>query len=141
MSDIGKPRVAQILLVEDNPADVRMIDIALRAIDFPHVLHVVDNGENALAFLRQDEPYAKAPRADMVLLDLALPRLNGHRVLEEIDKDARLRNVPVVVLSGSKRDTDVDRAYGLGVNAYIIKPVGLRAYIDEMNIVRQLVAI
>jgi PAS domain S-box-containing protein len=112
-----------ILLAEDNEGDVRLIERALRQVA-PHAeVHAVDNGVKALAFLRRGPEYADAPRPDVVLLDLKLPRKSGLEVLAELKREPALRRIPVVVLSSSRADHDIARAYELQATAYIAKPV------------------
>ncbi len=122
-SEWDMPR--EILLVEDSQGDIRLIREALREIGGGHVLHVVNDGVEALAFLRRKGAYAAAPRPDLILLDLNLPRKNGREVLAEIKADERLRDIPVVVLTISTAEEDIMTAYRLQANCYVIKPVNL----------------
>lgn len=126
-TEIGQP--IEILLVEDNPADVRLTTEALRDGKVQNNLHVVGDGVEAMAFLRRAGAYADAPHPDLVLLDLNLPRKDGREVLAEIRADAKLRRVPVVVLTTSEAEEDVLRAYDLNANCYITKPVDLDQFI------------
>jgi len=121
--ECGLPR--EILLVEDSQGDIRLIREALREIGGDHVLHVVNDGVEALAYLRRKGIYAAAPRPDLILLDLNLPRKNGREVLSEIKADERLRAIPVVVLTISTAEEDIMTAYRLRANCYVIKPVNL----------------
>lgn len=119
-----------ILLVEDNPADV---DLALEAFEHSGVesnLHVATNGIDALRFLRREDEFARAPRPSMVLLDLNMPRKDGREVLSEIKQDAKLRSIPVFILSSSVAHDDVVRSYELHANGYIQKPGSFSRYID-----------
>jgi chemotaxis family two-component system response regulator Rcp1 len=129
----GRP--VEILLVEDNPGDVRLTAEALRDDKVCNHLHVVGDGTEALAFLRREGKYADAPRPDLVLLDLHLPGKSGHEVLAEIKKDVRLRRIPVVVLTTSDTDEDVVRSYDLCANCHIKKPVDLEGF---MAVVRSI---
>jgi CheY-like chemotaxis protein len=115
----------EILLVEDSQGDIRLIREALREICGEHVLHVVNDGVEALAFLHRKGPYVSAPRPDLILLDLNLPRKNGREVLYEIKHDPQLRDIPVIVLTISTAEEDVLTAYRYHANCYVIKPVNL----------------
>ena len=115
----------EILLVEDNPGDIRLLQEAFKEGGFTSRLSIARNGEEALAFLRQEGEYAKSPRPAFILLDLNLPRKDGREVLAEIKKEKNLRQIPVVVLSTSTSSEDVRRAYDLHANCYIPKPVDL----------------
>ena len=118
-------RAIQILLVEDNPGDVRLTEEALTAIDLANELHVVRDGVEAIDYLHGDGRYAGATRPDLILLDLNLPRKNGREVLKEIKRDHALRRIPVVVLTTSRADDDILRSYDLHANSYIAKPINL----------------
>jgi CheY-like chemotaxis protein len=115
--------VFRILLVEDNPGDVRLTKEALQSCKILHELVVVGNGQTALAFLRGEPPYAHPHRPDLMLLDLNLPIMDGRELLETIKNDPKLRNIPVVVLTGSAEQEDILRTYDLHANGYITKPV------------------
>jgi two-component system, chemotaxis family, response regulator Rcp1 len=114
-----------ILLVEDNPGDVRLTREALREADVSAELTAVRDGEQALAFLRKQGEHAGAPRPDLVLLDLNLPKKNGLEVLEEIKRDPDLRAMPVIMLTTSSSSRDVTACYDRGVNCYVVKPLDL----------------
>lgn len=114
---------AEILLVEDNATDVLLTREALAEAKVLTQLHVVDDGEKALRFLRREDEYSNAPRPDLILLDLNLPRRHGREVLQEIKGDPALKTIPVVVLTVSGHDEDIERAYGLHANCYVRKPV------------------
>lgn len=113
----------KILLVEDNPSDVYLTEEALKVAGVPSRLYVTEDGEKALAFLRRQGLYAEAPRPDLVLLDLNLPRVDGRRVLAEIKGDAALRRIPVIVLTTSTAEADIAECYDRHANCYIVKPV------------------
>jgi two-component system response regulator len=115
--------MAEILLVEDSPSDVLMTRAALENAKLLNNLHVVEDGAEAMAFLRQEGVYATMPRPHMILLDLNLPKKTGHEVLAEIKADPLLKLIPVVVLTTSNAEVDVLRAYGLHANSYVTKPV------------------
>ncbi len=126
-------RAIEILLVEDNPGDVRLTREALRDGKMLNHLSVVRDGEEALRFLRREGPYADAPRPDVVLLDLNLPRKDGREVLADIKADPDLRRVPVVILTTSNADRDILAAYNLNANCYITKPVDLHQFIEVVR--------
>lgn len=119
----------EILLVEDNPGDVRLTREALRDSKLHNVLHVVEDGVEALTFLRQEEPYPYAPRPDIILLDLNLPRMSGREVLEIIKNDDALKTIPVVVLTTSDDERDIVASYALHANCYITKPVDMAQFV------------
>jgi two-component system, chemotaxis family, response regulator Rcp1 len=119
----------QILLVEDNPGDVRLTREALRDGRVRNTLHVAEDGVEAMAFLRREPPFADAPRPDVILLDLNLPRKNGREVLAEVKSDPELMRIPVVVLTTSDDEHDVSRAYEYHANCYITKPVDLDRFL------------
>jgi len=125
----GLCRSVEILLVEDNPGDVRLTQEALKDNKVHNHLHVVGDGVEALAFLRGEGRYAGSPRPDLILLDLNLPRKDGREVLAEIKADTELRRIPVVVLTTSKAEEDILRAYDLSANCYITKPVDFDQFI------------
>ena len=136
MSDPSRNRgSADILLVEDNPGDVRLTQEAFKDGNIANTLHVVTNGIEALDFLYQRGEYEDAPRPDVVLLDLNLPRKNGEEVLEEIRDapDADLRSIPVIVLTSSGAQEDIIKSYDLQANAYLTKPVDPREFIDAIQ--------
>ena len=126
-------RPIEILLVEDNPGDVRMAVEALKDCRVHNNLSVVEDGVEALAFLRGQDRYAGRPRPDLILLDLNLPRKDGHQVLAEIKADGDLRQIPVVVLTTSENERDVNKAYDLNANCYITKPSGLEQFVAVMK--------
>ena len=122
-----------LLLVEDDPGDVTMTREALAEAKVLHDLHVVDNGEAAIAFLRQEGPYADAPRPDLIFLDLNLPRMDGREVLAIVKNDEALRRIPLVVLTTSDSQDDIARSYDLHANAYVTKPVGLESFLTAVQ--------
>ena len=129
MTTHGPARPIEILMVEDNPADARLMREALGYGLIASRLHVVGDGEAGISFLRREGPYASAPGTDLVLLDLNLPRKDGRELLEEIKSDAVLRRIPVVVLTSSNAEQDIARAYDLHANCYIRKPLGLDPFL------------
>jgi two-component system, chemotaxis family, response regulator Rcp1 len=123
----------EILLVEDNPADVRLTVEVLRDGPVQNHLSVARDGVEALAFLRREGPYAGAARPDLILLDLNLPRKDGREVLAEVKSSPDLRTIPVIVLTTSADDRDVARSYELHANSYIIKPVDFDQFLAAMR--------
>ena len=126
-------RPVEILLVEDNPGDVRLTREILRDAKVRNTLHHVADGVEALAFLARDGQYADAPLPDLILLDLNLPRKDGREVLTEIKADKRLASIPVVVLTSSSAEKDVVKSYGLHANCYIVKPIDLDQFIEVVR--------
>lgn len=123
---VGRP--AEILLVEDNPADAELAMIGLRDDAGINNIHVVGDAEEAWEFLKQEGVHAGAPRPDIVLLDLNLPGLSGGELLRSIKSDDDLRSIPVIVLSTSDADQDIRSAYGAHANAYMVKPVDFQQF-------------
>jgi len=128
---IGRP--VEILLVEDNPGDVRLTVEAFIEGKVRNNLSVVADGVEALAFLRREGKYADAARPDLILLDLNLPKKDGREVLAEIKEDPNLRRIPVVVLTTSQEEKDILQAYDLRTNAYITKPVDLDQFLTVVR--------
>jgi CheY-like chemotaxis protein len=122
-----------ILLVEDNPADVRLTQEALINGKVIHDMHVVSDGVEALAFLLQDEPFTQAPRPDLILLDLNMPRKNGHETLSVIKADPDLASIPVIILTTSSDDEDIKMSYDLHANGYIVKPVDIEQFFSTIQ--------
>ena len=129
--DNGKPIV--ILLVEDNPGDVRLIQEVLKEAKVKNDLHVVYDGGDALAFLRREGKYKDVPRPDMILLDLNLPKKSGHEVLADIKADENLKQIPVVILTVSKNDEDIIKSYNLHENCFITKPMDLNQFLNVVK--------
>ena len=123
----------EVLLVEDNPGDVRLTREALREGKVRNNLSVAPDGVEALAFLRREGKYADAPRPDVILLDLNLPKKDGREVLAVIKRDAELKQIPVVVLTTSKAEEDVLKSYELHANCYVTKPVDLEKFIQVVQ--------
>jgi two-component system response regulator len=124
---IGQP--IEILLVEDSPADVDLTKEALDDAKVVNNLNVVEDGVEALRFLRREGEYADAPHPDLILLDLNLPKKDGREVLQEIKADEVLRRVPVVILTTSEAEQDILRSYDLHANCYVTKPVDLDQFV------------
>jgi CheY-like chemotaxis protein len=132
---IEEVRVVDVLLVEDDPGDVLMTREAFADFKVHNQLHVVTNGVDAMAFMRREGEYADAPRPDLVLLDLNLPKMDGREVLAAVKDDPELRAIPIVVLTTSEAEEDVVSSYSLHANAYVTKPVDFDRFID---VVRQI---
>ena len=125
----------EILLVEDNPGDVDLTREALDGGKIKNMLHVAVNGEEAMAFLRQKGKYTDAPRPDLVLLDLNLPRMDGREVLNEIKSDEDLKRIPIVVLTSSKAEEDILKVYNLHANCYITKPLDVLQFLKVVHVI------
>lgn len=123
----------QILLVEDNPGDVRLTQEALLGARVANELHVVGDGEEAIEYLRRRGRYVDAPRPDIVLLDLNLPRLDGREVLMDIKGDPDLAKIPIIILTSSSAERDIHSAYELHANCYISKPVDFTEFIEAVR--------
>ncbi len=121
-------KTADVLIVEDNPGDVRLIQESLKAIGFLCHLHVMKDGVEAMSFLKREDPYGAVARPDLVLLDLNLPKKNGRDVLAEIKANPSLRTIPVVVLSSSNFHNDIEDAYARYANCFVSKPGDFDSY-------------
>ena len=126
-------RPIDILLVEDDPGDVLITKEALEHSKVTNSLSIVEDGEQALAFLRREGDYADASRPDLILLDLNLPKKDGRQVLADIKADAELRRIPVVVLSTSAADEDILSSYDLHANAFVSKPVDFDRFVEVVR--------
>ena len=135
MANCGRSDAVDVLLVEDDEGDVLMTREAFEHYKITNRLHVVPDGEAALAFLRRTGPYAGAPRPGLILLDLNLPRRNGLEVLAELKQDPDLLLIPVVMLTTSRAEEDIVRSYSLHANAFVTKPVDFENF---MQAVRQI---
>ncbi len=133
MNDESNGRPVEVLLVEDNIGDVRLTQEALREAKVHNNLSVVNDGVEAMAFLRREGKYAGAPRPDLVLLDLNMPRKDGRAVLAEVKADPNLRRIPVVVLTTSKAEEDIVRSYELHANSYVTKPVDFEQFMKVVQ--------
>jgi len=129
--EVGFP--IEVLLVEDDPGDVLMTREAFAEHRLRNRLSVVSDGDEALSYLRREGVYEDAPRPDLILLDLNLPRRDGRQVLEEIKSDPELRQIPVVVLTTSQADEDILRSYQLHANAYVTKPVDFERFVGVVK--------
>jgi chemotaxis family two-component system response regulator Rcp1 len=137
MSDRKQGAPVEILLVEDNPADVRLTQEALKEGKVFNNLHWAKDGVEALEFLRRQGKHAGAPRPDIILLDLNLPKKDGREVLFEIKNDDELKRIPVVILTTSKAEEDVLKTYNLHANCYVTKPVDLEQFIRVVRTIDQ----
>jgi CheY-like chemotaxis protein len=133
MADDAQARTVNVLLVEDDPGDVLMTREAFEHHKIRNQLHVVNDGEQAMQFLRRTGEYASAPRPGLILLDLNLPRRDGLEVLAELKGDPELRVIPVVILTTSQADEDILRSYALHANAYVSKPVDFERFMDVIR--------
>jgi chemotaxis family two-component system response regulator Rcp1 len=129
----GTDSPVEILLAEDNPGDVTLTRKALEEGRLANNLHVATDGVEALGFLRQTDEYADAPRPDLVLLDLNMPRKDGKAVLEAMQADEDLSRIPVVVLTSSESEADIARSYELNANAYLTKPVDFDGFVEIVD--------
>jgi two-component system, chemotaxis family, response regulator Rcp1 len=123
-----RDRSTEVLLVEDSPGDVRLTQEAFRDADSSIRLHVASDGVEAMAFLRKQGIHLNAPRPDLVLLDLNLPKMDGREVLAHIKEDPSLRTIPIVILTTSEADADIAKCYELQANCYLSKPGQLDAF-------------
>jgi len=126
-------KIIDILLIEDNPADIDLTKEAFEECKFTNNLHIVSDGENALAFLRKESNFRDKPRPDLILLDLNLPKIDGREILEEIKNDDKLKQIPVVILTTSESKEDITEMYKLHANCYITKPVDINQFIKVVQ--------
>jgi two-component system, chemotaxis family, response regulator Rcp1 len=135
--DRAHPDVVEVLVVEDNPPEARLIAEILLHGSVRKNVRIAGDGDEALAFLRRQGPFVDAARPSLVILDLNLPGMDGREVLREIKNDPKLRCIPVVVLTTSGAPIDVRHAYDLQANAYLVKPVGLDAFTEAVQAVER----
>ncbi len=133
MEDAKQLNRVDVLLIEDNPSDVRLTQEALREAPMGVHLSVANDGVEALQFLRKTGKYENAPRPDLILLDLNLPRMNGPEVLSNIKSDPDLKCIPVVVMTTSSEPYDVEKIYSLNANCYITKPLRFEGFMDLLR--------
>ncbi|AOJ71326.1 MULTISPECIES: response regulator [Burkholderia] len=136
MADDGG-NLVEILLVEDSPTDVMMTKEALDYYKVLNPLQVVEDGVEAMAYLRREGRYASARRPGLIILDLNLPKMSGREVLQELKRDPRLSTIPVVILTTSKSEEDIARSYGLHANCYISKPVDFGKFTDVVHSINE----
>ena len=137
MSRKHRIELIDILLVEDNPGDVDLAREALEGNKMCNELHVVADGEAAMAYLRRQGKYADAPRPDLILLDLNLPKKDGREVLAEIKADQDLRRIPVVILTMSRDEEDILKSYDLHANCYITKPIDIGQFFKVVKTIEE----
>ncbi len=133
MMELNGPQTIQVLLVEDSPGDIRLTQEALKDAKIHINLQVVRDGEQAMSFLMREGEYANAPRPDLILLDLNLPKKDGREVLKEIKESETLKIIPVVILTTSASEADILRSYSLHANCYITKPVTLDGFLTVVR--------
>ncbi len=133
MTNAYEGRPVEILLVEDNAGDVRLAREGLRECKLLNNLSVADDGVKAMAFLRREGEHAHAPRPDLIMLDLNLPRKDGREVLKEIKEDENLKRIPVVILTTSKAEEDIVKSYSLHANCYVTKPLAIEQFIEVVQ--------
>jgi CheY-like chemotaxis protein len=138
MPELDPDRQLEILLAEDNEFDVHVTVAAFRDARVPNRLHCVPDGEAVIAFLHHTGEYSQAPRPDLILLDLNLPKMDGLHVLETIKADPHLRNIPVVVVSGNIHEGDIRRAYELQASAFVMKPPEVDEYFAAIRSLKEL---
>ena len=138
MPQLAPARKLEILLAEDNEFDVHVTVVAFRDATVPNRVHCVPDGEAAIAFLKRTGEHSQAPRPDLILLDLNLPKMNGLEVLEEIKADPGLKNIPVVMVSGNIHDGDIRRAYELQASSFLMKPVEVDEYFAAIRSLKEL---
>ena len=135
MNPQSTPRPIHILMVEDDPADVRLTREALKNKKVHTTMNTVADGLEAMAYLRKEGSYADMPRPDLILLDLNMPRMDGREVLSELQKDPGLRSIPVIVLTTSEGEEDILSAYEMNANCYITKPVDWKQFIRVVELI------
>jgi len=132
-----QPKIIDILLVEDSPADVLIAREALAEAKLFNTIHVAEDGVEALDFLYKRGKFASVPRPDLILLDLNLPRKNGREVLAEIKAYENLKSIPVVVLTTSSAEEDILKSYNLHANCYVVKPVEFDSFVKAVQSIQQ----
>jgi two-component system, chemotaxis family, response regulator Rcp1 len=133
MMELNGPQAIHVLLVEDSPGDIRLTQEALKDAKIHINLQVVRDGEQAMSFLMREGEFANAPRPDLILLDLNLPKKDGREVLKEIKESLTLKIIPVVILTTSASEADILRSYSLHANCYITKPVSLDGFLTVVK--------
>jgi chemotaxis family two-component system response regulator Rcp1 len=136
-SDAKSPQSVDILLIEDNPGDVRLIQEALQDGKLLNRIATVSDGQKALAYLRKQGSYALATRPDLILLDLNIPRKDGREVLAEIKGDLHLQSIPVVIVTSSQAEEDILRSYNTHANCYVAKPVDLEKFVAVVKAIEE----
>jgi two-component system response regulator len=136
MSGLIAEKIVKILLVEDNPGDVRLTQESLEESNIPNSMNVVNDGVEAIKYLRNENKYTAAERPDIIFLDINLPKKNGLEVLAEIKKDPQLKRIPVIILTTSRAEQDIINAYNLHANCYIIKPLSFEGFLDVIKAIK-----
>ena len=126
-------KLAEILLIEDTPGDARLMEEAFKDGKVKNILHIIDDGVEATDFLFKRNKYSNAPRPDLIILDLNLPKKNGQEVLAEIKADPGLKSIPVIILTISKADEDIIRSYNLHANCFLNKPINLNKFFEVVK--------
>ena len=126
-------KLAEILLIEDNPGDARLMEEAFKDGKVKNILHIIDDGVEATDFLFKRNKYSNAPRPDLIILDLNLPKKNGQEVLAEIKANPDLKSIPVIILTISKADEDIIRSYNLHANCFLNKPINLNKFFEVVK--------
>jgi two-component system, chemotaxis family, response regulator Rcp1 len=137
MDTMQLPQPIRILMVEDDPGDVRLTREALKSEKMHLMMHDVPNGIEAMRFLRQEGAYADMVRPDLILLDLNMPRMDGREVLAELQNDPKLKRIPVIVLTTSAGEEDILTAYEMNANCYITKPMDWRQFIQVVKLIEE----
>jgi two-component system, chemotaxis family, response regulator Rcp1 len=130
-------RPIEILLIEDNPGDIRLIKEVFKEVKVSHKINVAMDGIDAWKFLHKECEYANAPRPDLIILDLNLPKKDGRELLAEIKKNEQLKIIPVVILTTSSAEEDINETYNNHANSYITKPVDLDQFIDVIEVIKE----
>lgn len=133
MPNFKNNRSVEILLIEDNEADVRLTKEGIKEAKIRNSLSIVNDGEAAMAYLNKQSPYQNTTTPDLILLDLNLPKMDGRQVLEEIKEDSNLKHIPVVILTSSNAEKDILKSYKLHANCYITKPIGLEQFVEVIK--------
>ncbi len=129
----NQSNVTNILLIEDNPGDVRLTQEALKAHEVLHRLHVVRDGVEAMAYLHQEGDFADAELPELIILDLNLPRKDGREVLADVKGDKKLKRIPIVILTTSRADEDILQTYNLNANCYVTKPLDFKEFLETVK--------
>ncbi|MFC2045411.1 response regulator [Chloroflexota bacterium] len=136
MSNMEYAKPVEILLVEDNPYDVRLMKETLIESKISNNLNVVNDGVEAIAYLKKEDKYIGTPHPDLILLDLNLPKLSGHDVLDFVKNDSKLKTIPVVMVTSSRSEEDIVKSYELHANCYVTKPVNLEQFTKVVNTIQ-----
>jgi len=135
MSIDTRNQTFNILLVEDNPADIRLVKEAFKESDLHVKLHVIEEGTNTIKFIHKQETYENVPSPDLILLDLNMPKTDGHVVIANLKNDETIKIIPIIVFSSSSSEKDIYESYRLGANCYLTKPTDFDGYIKLMKLI------